>query len=389
MELCQRCMFEQKEEQDKILQELAYSKNRTVRDLLKYLRDGGKGSIRDKVLDHVKKRVRGEEPGDHIKVEDGYEKLADGILPADVEGCLERHVEQGDLKLEKGQVIITQKGGQKLADIARVNLENLMKKREAGTYKVKEVGYGLELALSTRKYKYGDAYGSVDIQKTLLNSLKRKALTGKNISDAHRGRKSPISLEREDFEVFEKNNESKISMALLIDESGSMGEEKRDAAISTCLALARTKRAGDTLKVIVYSSQIKEIPYWEILNINFPGGTTDIKAALMAGRRALCNERGNKQVYLITDTEPNTENGKYVGFEKAAPGVKKEALQYRREDITLNIIMLGEKPGLKDFASQLAKINAGCVFFTSSDNLGRVIIEDYLSARKSISGRSI
>lgn len=49
--------------------------------------------------------------------------------------------------------------------------------------------------------------------------------------------------------------------------------------------------------------------------------------------------------------------------------------------------MLGEKPGLKDFASQLAKINAGRVFFTSSDNLGRVIIEDYLSVRAGI-GRS-
>ena len=387
MEFCRRCMCEQREEEDKLLQELAYSKNRTVRDLLKYLRDGGKGSIRDKTLEHVKKRVRGEEPGDHIKVEGGYGDLADGILPADVEGCLERYVAQGDLKWEQGQVIITPKGSRKLAEIARVNLENLMKKKEPGACKVKELGHGLETALSTKKYQYGDAYGSVDIQKTLLNSLKRNALTKKDISDAHPGRKSAISLAREDFEVFEKNNESKISMALLVDESGSMDEEKRNAAISTCLALARTKRPGDTLKVVLYSSQIKEIHYWEILNTNFPGGTTDIKAALLAGRRVLRHEKGNKQVYLITDTEPNTENGKYVGFEKAAPGVRREVLQYRREGIVLNIIMLGEKPGMKDFASQLAKINAGRVFFTSSDNLGRVIIEDYLSVRKGI-GRS-
>ena len=377
MEPCRRCMCEQKGEEDKVLQELAYSKNRTVRDLLKYLRDGGKGSIRDKVLEHIKKRVTGEKPGDHIRVEEGDENLADGILPGDVEGCLERYIEQGELKLEKGRVIITQKGGQKLAEIARVKLENLRKKRETGTYKAKELGYGLESALSTREYKQGDVYGSVDIQKTLLKSLKRNALIKKNSFHTYTEGKSAISLEREDFEVFEKINESKISMALLVDESGSMDEEKRNAAISTCLALARTKRPGDTLKVIVYSSQIKEIPYWEILNTSFPGGTTDIKAALLAGRRALRQERGNKQVYLITDTEPNTENGKYVGFEKAAPGVKREVIQYKREGITLNIIMLGEKPGLKDFASQLAKINAGRVFFTSSDNLGRIIIEDY------------
>jgi len=388
MDFCRRCMGEQKEEDNAILQELAYSKNRTVRDLLKYLRDGGKGSIRDKTLEHVKKRVRAEEPGDHIRVDGGYENLADGILPADVEGSLERCIAQGDLKLEQGQVIITPKGSRKLAKIARVRLENLMKKRESGACKVKELGHGLERALSTKKYQYGDSYESVDIQKTLLNSLKRNALTKKNLPDAGTGRsRHPLSLAREDFEVFEKNNENKISMALLVDESGSMDEEKRNAAISACLALASTKKPGDTLKVVLYSSQIKEIPYWEILNTNFPGGTTDIKAALLAGRRVLRHEKGNKQVYLITDTEPNTENGKYVGFEKAAPGVRGEVLQYRKEGIILNIIMLGEKPGLKDFASHLARINAGRVFFTSSDDLGRVIIEDYLSVRAGI-GRS-
>lgn len=120
MEFCRRCMCEQKEEDNAILQELAYSRNRTVRDLLKYLRDGGKGSIRDKTLEHVRKMVRAEEPGDHIKVDGGYENLADGILQADVEGCLERCVAQGDLKLEQGQVIITPKGSRKLAEIARV-----------------------------------------------------------------------------------------------------------------------------------------------------------------------------------------------------------------------------------------------------------------------------
>ncbi len=382
MEYCRRCLPVEAGEEDKILQELAYSRNRSVRELLKHLRDGRQGSIRDKVLEHVKKRIRGDEPGDHIRVEAGYDNPADGVLPGDIESCLEGYVEQGDLRLEEGEVIITQKGGRKLADIARVRLENLMRK-EAGTHKVKEEGHGLEPASFTRKYQYGDVYQSVHIQRTLLNSLLRNAVN-ENVPGGRKPGKFTISIEREDFEVYEKKNENRISMVLLVDESGSMGEEKRNAAIDTCLALAKSKRPGDTLKVILYSSETKEIPYWEILNISFPGSTTDIKVALIAGRRALRNETGNKQVYLITDTEPNTENGKYVGFEKAVPGVKKEVLQYRKEGINLNILMLGESPKLKDFASQLARINAGRVFFTSSDDLGRVVIEDYLLAQKSI-----
>ena len=387
MEYCRRCLLEKEEEEEgRLLQELGYSSSGSVRELLKHLRDGGKGVIRDKVLEHVRKRIRGDDPGDHIRVEDGYDNLADGLLPEDVEGCLERYIDQGDLKLEEGQIVITQKGGRKLANIAMLKLQNLIKK-ETGAHKVEDAGSGLELAPHTRKYQYGDAYQFIDIQKTLFNALERNALK-KDVPGDPRSGRLVISLEREDFEVYEKNDENRISMALLVDESGSMGEEKRHAAIDTCLALARLKRPADTLKVILYSSETKEIPYWEILNINFPGSTTDIKVALLAGRRTLRNERGNKQVYLITDTEPNTEAGKYVGFEKAVPGIKKEVLQYKKEGITLNILMLGERPKLKKFASELARINAGRVFFTSSDNLGRVVIEDYLLAQRSLGGKA-
>ncbi len=86
--------------------------------------------------------------------------------------------------------------------------------------------------------------------------------------------------------------------------------------------------------------------------------------------------------YLITDTEPNTESGRFVGFEKAAAGVMEEALCYKQDGVGLNIIMIDETPHLKILASALARKNLGKVFFTSPLELGRVIVEDYLRAKK-------
>jgi uncharacterized protein with von Willebrand factor type A (vWA) domain len=323
----------------------------------------------------VKGRLE-EELGEHIEVTGEYERyISNKMLPQDIEECLEEYIQQGDIDIEKGQIRITPKGGRKLANRIKLKFEELPKKR-MGTHKIKELSYGLDLATTSKKYEPGDAYQSINILKSLLNSLERNALECNP---------SRISLHREDLQVYEKTYETRMCVGLIIDESGSMGEDKRNAAIDTCLALAKLKKANDKLKVFVYSAQVKEVPYWDVLNISLPGGTTDIRVALQAARRALSHEKGDKQVYLITDAETNTENGKYVGFEAAIPGVRKEAWRYRQEDITLNIVMLDEKAKPKELASHLAKINAGRVFLTSASNLGRVVIEDYLSARRSVS----
>jgi uncharacterized protein with von Willebrand factor type A (vWA) domain len=122
--------------------------------------------------------------------------------------------------------------------------------------------------------------------------------------------------------------------------------------------------------------------HWDMLNVTFAGGTTDIRSALRRFRTASMGERADKQVYLITDTEPNCEDGKYIGFEKATLGVLQEAIVYQREGITLNIVMLDNTPHLREFASVLAKRNLGRVFFAEPKELGRVVMEDYLRTRK-------
>jgi len=64
--------------------------------------------------------------------------------------------------------------------------------------------------------------------------------------------------------------------------------------------------------------------------------------------------------------------------------VIQEALRYREHGITLNIIMLDQRPALKEFTRVLAQKNLGRVLFATSGNLGTVMIEDYLRLKAKI-----
>jgi len=290
----------------------------------------------------------------------------------DVEGTLQEYLQKGYINFENGEVNITSRGAKILATAAlKKILENLAKKG-LGLHAIENTGYGSELSVSSRRYEPGDEYELVDIEKTLLHALERA------------GNSSTISLEPEDFEIYETVHQTQLCAGLIIDESGSMKcEDKIRAAIETSLALSELIRQEpqDSLRVFIFSEQVREILPWKIANVNFTGGTTDIRSALATFRKAVTLEKGDKQVYLITDSEPNTENGVYLGFERAVEGVLKEALRYRQEGITLNIIMLDENSVLKAFASKMARLNLGRVFFTSPSHLGEVLVEDYLRSR--------
>jgi uncharacterized protein with von Willebrand factor type A (vWA) domain len=288
----------------------------------------------------------------------------------DIELALKEYEQQGYLELEGGKFRITSRGAKLMAKQAlRKALEGLTK-REIGPHSIKEAGYGSEISLTSRKYQLGDEYELVDIEKTVLNALERS------------GR---VSLEVGDFQIFETQHQTRLCAGLLIDESGSMqGGGKIEAAIDASLALAEliSRQPKDSLKVCIFADRVIPIATWEIVNQVIGKGSTDIQAVMHAFRRKVIHQKGDKQAYLITDSEPNTEDGIYVGFERAMEGVLKEAQRYRECGITLNIVMLDERPPLQEFARILARKNLGRVFFTSPANLGKAIIEDYLRIRR-------
>lgn len=416
--LCDLCLRDGREEQD-VLSDLAHARNKSLEDLRREMLYGMHCDLRHRAEKFTKDRLRSsEQKASQLqdKLKEREEELSmeaiDSLLNGeknesvamkiaqdkvrkdlqsqinalkwqperlseqDVEKALDDLIKKNYVHLDRGQLKITQKGARKLAAyiLMRV-LENLTRKND-GFHRVEEESFGSELALIHRHYEPGDDYWLVNVEKTLINAMERNAAG-----------EDRMSLKLEDFEVYETLGEGRMCAGLLIDQSGSMTGSKVNAAVDAALALGELIRRQhkDKLRVFLFSDEVKEVVPWDVVNQSSSGGSTDIKAAMQAFRNSVSTETADKQVYLITDTEPNTENGEFMGFEVASAGIISEALRYRREGITLNIIMLDENPYLRELASLLARNNMGRVFFASSQNLGQVIIESYLAKKK---GRS-
>jgi uncharacterized protein with von Willebrand factor type A (vWA) domain len=292
------------------------------------------------------------------------------IIEQDIRRALEEYQDNGFISIRKGKVIITPRGVRKLAANALEKILKNISRKSPGSNPVEKIDFGMELSPGIRRYEAGDDYSAVDLERTALKALDR---CGK------------LEFEPEDFQVHEEIHRSRLHAGIIIDESGSMRDShKLEAAMETALALSTLimRQPDNSLKIFAFSDQVKKLDFSAILNEVIVGGDTDISAALGAFRRAVRPEYGDKQAFLITDTEPNHEEGRHLPFAKAAAGLIAEACRYRQEKIGLNVVMLDEDPELKSLAATIAQKNLGRVFFTSPFKLGEVLVEDYLKRRR-------
>ncbi len=339
-------------------------------------------SLKGESPENIAQMIAGDEQRQRLKEEIASLELEPKETSyEDTKNLLKDYEKKGYVNIQKGKIKITSKGAQLLGrGFLRKITQNLQKKG-MGTHRTEEIGHGPALSRFVRRYELGDTYERIDIQKTLLNPLEK----GRKISE----------FGVEDIEVYEPLHETKLNVGIIIDQSGSMDmfsasfsriyRKKIDAAIETALALSelvRTNYPQDKLRIFAFSEKVKEIQPWEVIDTQVPMRCTDIRAGLRTYRMASSREEGDKQLYLITDSEPNFEDGKYVGFHQATRGVLEEALRCKQENITLNLIMLDKNSQLREVASMIARHNVGRVVFTTSENLGDAIIEDYLTAKR-------
>lgn len=412
-ELCDRCVACERSE-DETLYELAHMDDKNVQNVMNECKQNMKG-LQEKAWEQARRRLEAARAGAEGKREalreaneefshklleelmagttmedlmEQYmedearkeleqqltmmEETQEGIEPEDVRNSLKEYVENDLIEMCEDGIRITPKGSNRLARYVLRKIWENLSVAHPGAHDTRREGFGVTQGFEVRKYEHGDEFHRIDLEATLMSALERR-------HESH----ERIEFEEDDLCVRESAVDTRLCIGMIVDESGSMSGEKIHAAMDISVALAEliNRNSKDRMKLFLFSNQVREIPQWDILNTTFSGGTTDIRSALRRFRTTTSYEKGERQVYLITDTEPNCEDGKYIGFEKATMGVLREAMVYQREGITLNIIMLDSTPHLREFATILAKRNLGRVFFAEPKDLGKVLVEDYLRSR--------
>ena len=116
------------------------------------------------------------------------------------EEALQRLQEKGMIQISPdGDIRVTSRGSRSLARLAlREILEELARRQQH--FNPERIGYGARLQPWTRRYKLGDFYENVDVEKTLINSCCRKT------------KNACITLAIEDFEIREAVDEDRLNV---------------------------------------------------------------------------------------------------------------------------------------------------------------------------------
>jgi uncharacterized protein with von Willebrand factor type A (vWA) domain len=259
-----------------------------------------------------------------------------------------------------------------------------LRKSAAGFHSVNRAGEGSERLTETRPYRFGDDPTALDGIRTIQNASRRGDPTRE------------IAITEEDLEVYETEHNAGCSTCVMIDVSHSMilyGEDRITPAKKVALALTElilTKYPKDTIDVLLFGDDAREVPISEIPYVEVGPYHTNTKAGLELAQALLRRRKHtNKQIFMITDGKPSalTENGRLYtnsfGLDmKIVNRTLEEAERCRKAKIPITTFMLATDPMLVNFVDQLSRTNRGRAYYSSTDRLGEYILADYIRNRR-------
>ncbi len=315
-----------------------------------------------------------------------------GIFDEDLtmEQLIEKLKEMGIIEEVKGINTLTTKGVQKIRQDALRYIFSSLKKAPEGSHEMPDSGTGVDRLSETRKFSFGDMPTNINLTATLTNAFLRDGL-------------DDFNLKEEDLEVYESEHLTSCATVLLLDISHSMilyGEDRITPAKQVALALAemiRIKFPKDFLALVVFGDEAKVLGINEIPFLQVGPYHTNTRAGLQLGRSLLrrCGNV-NKQIFMVTDGKPSAIFDDAGRLYKNSFGLDPrivnktldEAVQCRREKITVSTFMVAQDPYLVNFVEEFTKANQGRAYFSDLNNLGEYIFVDYLrNRRKRISAR--
>lgn len=282
-----------------------------------------------------------------------------------------------------GSYNLTARGEQRIRKESLTLVFRNLVKGGIGQHHVPYTGEGGERTSETRGYRHGDSIAQIDALGTIGNAVKRGGL-------------DKITLEEQDFEVYESEHMSTCATVLLIDVSHSMilyGEDRITPAKQVALALAElimTRYPRDSLHVAYFGDDARLIDVGSIPYLRVGPYHTNTKAGLQLAQSVLRTERhANKQVFMITDGKPSAifEDGRIYknsfGLDpKIVNQTLNEAAECKRCGVVITTFMVAEDPYLMEFVERLSQINRGRAYYTAPGELGEYIFADYVRNRR-------
>ena len=381
-----------------ILQALLENEILSERDVEQMLADNEgkfKGSLLEELINQLIERL----------VEEGYLNLKE--VPQDQRG--EPQPGQGggqigeplprNIKFE-----VTEKGLDFLGYKTLQKLLGSLGKSSIGRHETNHLDTGIEAALSSKQYEFGDTI-NLDVNATLLSAISREGL------------QVPINLEYKDLYVHQQDYSSSCATVVMLDCSHSMilyGEDRFTPAKKVALALAhliRTQYPGDSLKVVLFHDGAEELPIAKLATTQVGPYHTNTAEGLKLARRLLTAQRKEmKQIVMVTDGKPTAafmepNNAAYFGYRKYSsrvPGEKrllyknsmgndpfvmaetfKEVQACRKAGIMINTFMLASDSYLVDFVKRMTAMTRGKAYFANPNNLTQFVLMDFLRRRTS------
>jgi len=330
----------------------------------------------------------------------GQSHAAQGLPEVDVEAVRRnlgddaaRHVErlqkalnamkeQGFIDRQGNKLKLSAKGIRKIGQIALKDIFNQLRDSPTiGAHPVATIARGGDREETSKPWEPGEPV-SLHLPKTLRNALLRS------------GPGTPVRLHPDDFEVEEYEATRRSATVFAIDLSLSMAMRGNlvpaKKMVLALTQLIRSKYPRDFVTVVGFGERAQELKIDDIpaLTIDYNYGT-NLQHALALSRHLLRNERGERQVVVVTDGEPTAHlmaSGEpffsWPPVQETLERTMAEVLRCTKAGITINTFALDIERSQFPFVEQIARVNGGRLFYTDVNDLGTYALDDFVKHRQ-------
>ena len=290
--------------------------------------------------------------------------------------------DQGFVDRQGRQLHLTPKGVRQIGQQALRDLfAQLRDSPTLGLHRVASVSRGGDREETSKPWQPGEPF-ALNLPKTLRNAVLRQ------------GPGTPVKLHADDFEVEEFESTRRSATVFAIDLSLSMAMRSNlvpaKKMVLALTSLIRSKFPRDFVAVVGFGETAQELKIEDIpaLTIDYAYGT-NLQHALALSRHLMRNERGERQIVVVTDGEPTAHllaNGEpFFAWPPVHETLEKtmaEVLRCTKADITINTFALDIERSQFPFVEQIAKVNGGRLFYTDVDDLGSYALDDFVKHRR-------